>query len=55
MSIPDIRIISRGGLTGNLQEMENKYGKTVRSTSEESSSNRNSAGITRTILESGPK
>jgi hypothetical protein len=55
MSVPDARIISRRELTGSLHEMENKYGKTVRSTSEELSSNRRSAGITREILESEPK
>ena len=42
----------RSGLTGNLHEMENRYGKTVRSTSEELSSNRKSAGTARIILES---
>ena len=55
VSILIARIIFRSGLTGNLHEMENRYGKTVRSTSEELSSNRKSAGIARATLESGLK
>lgn len=51
VSIPIVRV-SKSGLTGNLHEMENRYGKTVRSTSEELSSNRKSAGIALAILKS---
>lgn len=40
-----------GGLTGNFDETENRYGSTVRSTSGELSSNRKSAGIAQAILE----
>lgn len=42
----------RAGLTEDLHEMENRYGRTVRSTSGELSSNRKSAGIARAILRS---
>lgn len=52
MSIPTIRTSPWNGLTGDLHEMEKRYGKTVRSTSGELSSNRKSAGIAEAILES---
>ena len=47
-----MRAISWNRLTGNLHEIEDRYGKMVRSTSEELWSNRKSAGIAREILES---